>query len=366
MRARQTIGQDEVDAVYEFMTDVSKGSRILSGYLAGCVGGGLHVTTLEFKFAELVGRKYAIACNSATSGLLVACRAVFPEKTRIGVPVASMSATAAVPAFLGHNLKWLDVDDHMCAIPKGAEEVIGGAIVTDLFGHPADIGLWRKKMYPSFPIIQDAAQSLLATDNTEERAQVTVYSFNVHKVINAGEGGMITTDDPKLAEAMMYIVNHAEAAGKNYFGLNLRMPELTAVLVLSQLKTIREKVESFRLLDDWLRLSSSDGPLKPLPRRLGTTPSPYCTAFLAKSRGLAEIGARALSRIYLPARVGYGAGPLNRLLAFRTSGRRERGTVCPRAIEMLERLVLVELSPIDPTADEKEQIKEVFHDLGRK
>ena len=100
LRPFRHITQREIDTVVLAM---KRGP--LSGYLGGVRRGGYYVEALEEYFRERFHVTHAVACNSATSGLLLACMAcgVGPG-TLVGVPAMTMSATAAAPALLGAKL----------------------------------------------------------------------------------------------------------------------------------------------------------------------------------------------------------------------------------------------------------------------
>src|SRR5262245_54199489 len=102
-----TIGAEEERAVIEVLR-----SAPLSGYLGGYDQGGRCVEALEHEFAEVVGARHAVAVNSGTSGLLAACVAVgVVPGTRVLTTSYTMSATAAVPKFLGAKVIFGDIEN---------------------------------------------------------------------------------------------------------------------------------------------------------------------------------------------------------------------------------------------------------------
>ena len=247
LRPRNLITRADKTAVESFLIS----DAALSGYLAGSVYGGQYVQRLEEIWENKFHRRHAIACNSATSGLLAACAAMeIMDGTEVAVPALSMSATAAAPRIFKANLIWVDVDEAGCADPEKIPHIYGPRVkvVTSLFGHPPSTD-WKRH---ADSLIIDNAQGILASysDNTwvENLPAICVTSFNVHKQINAGEGGMISTDDDELAAVMRGFINHRESAHKEGIGLNLRMPEIAAVLVLSQLSRIEHTNATLRQL----------------------------------------------------------------------------------------------------------------------
>ncbi len=225
----------------------------LSGYLGGKLrSDGYWVNRLEkeWTYALRTGI-YSIACNSATSALLAACAAagIGPGK-RVAVPCFTMSATAAAPALLGAELVFMDVDEYFCADPSACPDNIDAAIVTNLFGHPAQLPEWRHLAgQRKFILIEDNAQAPFAEEGesyTGTKGHIGCWSLNIHKALQAGEGGICTTRDEKLADKIRLFCNHGEMTGERV-GLNLRMTELTAAIACAQLerseKIIRKRIE---------------------------------------------------------------------------------------------------------------------------
>lgn len=259
----------------------------LSGYLAGNPYGGAAVQRLEEMWATKFERQHAIACNSATSGLLAAALALgVDERTLAWVPSLSMSATVAIPKFLGSRLLWMDTDDNGGSKFEPTKLETSNTIVflTSLFGHPPNVE-WMDWKASGRDIILDNAQGVLASyinrDCWAENAgTITVTSFNVHKQINAGEGGMITTNDQYLSNKMRGIINHAEmneltAAS---VGFNFRMTEISALLALSQLQRIDNTVFGLRKLCNMLDGIMPDGFYPVHPPEL-TNSGCYCYVF---------------------------------------------------------------------------------------
>lgn len=203
----------------------------LSGYLGGELKGGHNIQRLERRWEETFNVKHAIACNSATSGLLAACHALGVHN--FAVPCFTMSATAAAPKILGRNVYFCDVDAVTYTInevPKYVEAIIA----VNLFGQPANLQ-WLKSFNKL--IIEDNAQAIFSTYDNKYAGtigNIGVFSLNVHKHLQCGEGGIIVTNDDDFAKELRLFINHGELAGGNV-GLNLRMTEVTAVIAYNQL-----------------------------------------------------------------------------------------------------------------------------------
>jgi perosamine synthetase len=241
-----TIGEEEKAAV---MAVLDGGE--LSGFVATPneqFWGGAGVRALEAAFCRRFGTKYAIAVNSATSGLhcAVAATGVGPGDEVIAPPY-TMSASATVILFTGAVPIFADIEDTtFCLDPAAVEAAITprtrGIMAVNLFGHPARLGELKAiaKRYNLF-LIEDNAQAPGATYEGKPAGTIGdagVFSFNRHKTIQCGEGGVIITNDDKLARKAALVRNHGEVVVGgmdiddivNTAGLNYRMTEMEAAV----------------------------------------------------------------------------------------------------------------------------------------
>lgn len=337
----------------------------LSGYLGGVRRGGFCVEKLEREFADALGVKHAIACNSATSGLLMACMAAdVGPGDKVAVPCFTMSATAAAPAFLGARIHFADIEDPTFCINGHPENFNGKAVIaTNLFGHPALLRntraicdtKTRDLKRPHF-LIEDNAQAPFAAEYAHYAGTVGhmgVFSFNVHKHLQAGEGGIVVTDDSDLADRLALARNHAEMASP-YLSLNLRMTEVTAAIALAQLakreKIITERIEIAETLTAMVR--GLPGLTPPVVRE-GCRHVFYCWALKIDQQR--DWFVQTMQSFGVPLRAGY-VDPLYRLPAFA-----KYATPCPIAERMHDReLVLYENCAWSPTAEQLTQMGEAF------
>lgn len=261
-----TIGEAEKFAVCKAL------KAPLSGYLGGIHKAGYWVTKLQERWKEAFGCQHAVACNSATSGLLAACMAagVGPGDT-VWTTAYSMSATAACAKVLGAHIVFIDIETirfsiNMNMIRSGNTPKC--IIVTNLFGHPAYLSAMRSWCDSNNVImIEDAAQSPFAMENGRYAGTIGhmgVFSFNVHKHLQAGEGGIIVSDIHDFILRAQDAINHGELSAqwddqnkKRYIGLNLRMTEPTAAIAFAQLGKaegiIASRIELAEELTDMVR-----------------------------------------------------------------------------------------------------------------
>ncbi len=250
------IGEDEKKAANRVLD-----SGVLSRYIGAWgpeFNGGLEVQNFEKEWANHFGVKHAIAVNSCTSGLQAALgvAGIGPGDEVIVSPY-TMSASATTPLWYGAVPVFADIEEeYFCLDPKSVEEKITehtkAIVVVDLFGQAYDAEaineIARKH---NLYVIEDCAQAPQAQYHgkfTGTLGTMGVYSFNFHKHIHTGEGGMIVTNDDNLAERLRLIRNHAEAVvGEkgtsdltNMVGLNFRLTELQAAIGRAQLTKLKQ------------------------------------------------------------------------------------------------------------------------------
>jgi perosamine synthetase len=367
-----TIGKEEIVAATSAMR-----AGPLSGYLGGELTGGLRVEALEYEFAGAIGSKHAVAVNSATSGLLIACMAagIKTGDDVITTPF-TMSATAAAPAFLGANIRFGDIEDKTFCLRHVALEKpqnCKAVIITNLFGHPADLKIWRDTCdMCGHVLIEDNAQAPFASEYahfTGTIGHMGVFSLNVHKHLQSGEGGIVVTNDDKLAHDLRLLRNHSELAAMGC-GLNLRMTEVTAAIALAQLakreKIISERIEIAETLTDMVK----DLPgLTPPVVRDGCRHVYYCLALTIDDFPLGDNRlvegdfspgdkrdwfVEAMQAEGVPLRRGY-VRPLYHLPAFE-----QYRSECPVAEHAHKTIALYENCAYTPTASQLRQFKTAF------
>jgi perosamine synthetase len=158
LRKYNTIGEAEIAAAVDAMR-----SGPLSGYLGGIDKGGRYVEELEDTFAGMLGVKHAVACNSATSGLLMACFSCGVQKHSVVLTTPyTMSATAAAAKFFGSKIMFGDIEWETFGLASNSKDQEDITISTNLFGHPARNNALKKD---NKALIEDSAQAVFAQDN---------------------------------------------------------------------------------------------------------------------------------------------------------------------------------------------------------
>ena len=223
----------------------------------GLLSMGPHVRRFEREFAAWVGTKFAVATGSCTGGLeaLLAATGI-GSGDEVIVPAQTFIATASAPARLGATPVFaevdenflLDVDDTLSRITSRTRAVIlvhfAGLI------HPRIRELHQQLRARGIALYEDAAHAHGAVHEGVKAgalADAACFSFYSTKNMTTGEGGMITTSNPSLAERCASIRGRGldVSAGYEIFtnlGTNQRMTEIQALMGVAQLRRIDSSV----------------------------------------------------------------------------------------------------------------------------
>lgn len=259
---RQEITQADIDAVVMVLQ---------SDFLTQ----GPQVPRFEQGIANHVGAKHALALNSATSALHIACLALgLGEGDWLWTSPITFVASANCGLYCGAQVDFVDIDPrtyNLC--PNVLEAKLQKAeqenclpkvlVAVHLCGQPCDMeAIYRLSQRFGFRIVEDASHAIGGKYQGEfigngRYSDITVFSFHPVKIITTAEGGMAVTNCDKLANKMALLRSHGitrdsqqmthEADGPWYYqqielGFNYRMTELQAALGVSQLERLDEYV----------------------------------------------------------------------------------------------------------------------------
>jgi perosamine synthetase len=237
--------------------------------------GGKRVQEFEFLLKSYLNIKHVIAVNSGTSALLAALLALGLKKgDEVLLPsftfVASANSVVAaggIPIFVDINMRdyTIDIRDLQTKITKRSKAIMP----VHLYGHPADMDeILELANSNSLEIIEDACQSLgsrYRKRQTGTIGSIGCFSMYASKVLTSGEGGAITTEDDEMADRLKMIRNHGMVEGYDtkVFGLNLRLPEISAAIAKVQMKKLNlmldKRKNNANLLTDILNHLDIDG-----------------------------------------------------------------------------------------------------------
>ncbi|UVL55020.1 UDP-4-amino-4,6-dideoxy-N-acetyl-beta-L-altrosamine transaminase [Pseudomonas sp. B21-035] len=255
---RQDISQADIDAVV---------SVLQSDFLTQ----GPMVPEFEQRVAQHVGARHALALNSATSALHVACLALgLGPGDRLWTTPVTFVASANCALYCGAQVDFVDIDPrtyNLCpqALARKLElaEQAGTlpkvVVPVHLCGQPCDMqAIHALAVRYGFKVIEDASHAIGGQYQGEfigngKYSDITVFSFHPVKIITTAEGGMAVTNDDALAQKMALLRSHGitrdpqqmthEADGPWYYqqidlGFNYRMNELQAALGVSQMQRL--------------------------------------------------------------------------------------------------------------------------------
>lgn len=245
---RQSLDDDDIQAV----VGVLKSDWLTTGPKVG---------EFEEAFAEWVGARFAISFSSGTAALHGAAFAaeLGPGDEAITSPM-TFCATANCVLYQGATPVFADVcDDTLNLDPHEVSSKVSSrtkAIITvDYAGHPAALDELRQVARSMGAILIEDACHALGAEYHGKRvgsiADMTVFSFHPVKHLTTGEGGMVTTNDARLAETLRRFRNHGissearqrQEAGQWLYemvllGFNYRLTDIACALGLSQLERL--------------------------------------------------------------------------------------------------------------------------------
>ena len=212
--------------------------------------GGKRVRDLERLLRDYLKIKHVIAVNSGTASLYAALIAAnVKQDDEVLLPSFTFVATAnsvvaagAKPIFVDINREdyTIDISDLKSRITKKSKAILP----VHLYGHPSDMDeiIELADKY-SLHIIEDACQSLGSIYKKKQTGTFGImgcFSLYASKVLTAGEGGAVATNNDHIADKLKMIRNHGMIEGydTHIFGFNLRLPELSAAIAKVQMNKL--------------------------------------------------------------------------------------------------------------------------------
>ena len=225
---------------------------------------GEFIPRLEQGFASFCGTAHGVSVMNGTCALHLALAALgIGPGDEVLVSSLTFVATANAVVHAGAKPVFVDSEHRTWNMDPAALEAAvtpqsKAVIVVHLYGHPADMqAIMEVAGRHGLAIIEDAAEAHGAEvrlDNKWRRVgsmgKAGCFSFYGNKILTTGEGGMLVTDDPALAEKAAWLRGHAMEKERPYWhteiGFNYRMTNLQAALGLGQLERVDEILEGKR------------------------------------------------------------------------------------------------------------------------
>jgi len=254
------------------------------------------VALLEAEFAAFMGTRYALAVSSCSAALFLSLEALeLPRDARVLIPAFTFAAVPSsivharcVPVLceVGENYR-IDMEDFAAKL----DDDISAVIISHMRGHTSDMdAIMALCEARDIPVVEDAAHSLGTTwhgRNIGTLGRVGCFSFQSYKLVNAGEGGILVTDDADLvarAVIMSGAYEHnwskhiagADAALEAAFArwqnklplYNLRMSNLSAAVIRPQLGHVARRVSDGRRNHDYTAIKLERSPWISVPEKL--------------------------------------------------------------------------------------------------
>ena len=235
--------------------------------------GGPQIEAFEKETADYVGARCAVGMSSGTDALLAALMALgIGPGDEVVVPSYTFFATAGSVARLGARPVFCDIDPvSLNMTPETLEPLLGertkAVIPVHLFGRAADIPALTKLCAPrDIAVIEDAAQAIggrLGDAKVGSMGRMACFSFFPSKNLGAcGDGGLISTQDEELADHLLRLRNHGQAAAYEHseVGGNFRLDAMQAALLRIKLRHLEEWTEKRRArAQTWRELTQARG-----------------------------------------------------------------------------------------------------------
>ncbi len=218
------------------------------------------VKNFENAFAQKFGMKHAVAVNSGGSALFLALKALdIKEGDEVIMPTFTMIATAAAATHCGAKPVFVDSseNDLNMDVSKIEEKITPRTKVimpVHIYGQPCNMDeIMRIAEKHNLLVVEDAAEvhgSKYKGKLSGTFGIASCFSFYANKIMTTGEGGMILTNDDKLANDLRHIRGYDFDDEKHFWhrtiAWNLRMPALGAALGLAQLERLDELIDKRR------------------------------------------------------------------------------------------------------------------------
>jgi len=228
--------------------NISEIEAELKGLLQGCIlsNFGKHVTQLETRLTELLCVKHVLTAPNATTGLMMVL-STLPKGSEVLLPSFTFPATAHAIMHMQLQPRFIDadLDTFNISVEDAASKITAktaAILAVHVFGNPCRVAeleaLARKHRLKLFFDAAAATGSEYHDQLLGANGDAEVFSLSGTKVVSAGEGGFITTNDEKLAQRINWLRNYGYDEKRSdclEIGFNGKLSELQAIFALKSL-----------------------------------------------------------------------------------------------------------------------------------
>lgn len=387
-------GGNLIDAEEEAsVLEVLRAKRLFRYY--GPTEGPSKVEQLEKEFAEHMGSRYALAVTSGTAALICGLRGIgIGAGDEVIVPAYTWIASASAVLAAGAVPVVAEVDDSLTLDPADVEAKISpytkAIMPVHMRGTPCQMdGILDVARRHGLKVIEDTCQADGASykgKRTGSMGDVGCFSLQFNKILTAGEGGMVITNQEEVWKRAVMFHDVIGGMRNNFtwdetlWGINFRMPELLGAVMLVQLRRLEGLLTSMRerkrmLIEGMRAVAAKKGvQFQRVPDPDGDA-SVACILLMPDAESAARVS-RALNAenigagvLYHPDRVDYHIYsqwvPIMAQRAWsdgdspwKQAKREIRYTkdMCPRSLELLGRAVHLDVNPLESNSEIEETI----------
>lgn len=237
---------------------------------------GKYISEFETRFSSWLGVERALSVTNGTVALHVALEALgIGPGDDVLVPTLTYIASANAVRYTGANVVLVDSEPEYWQMDvKDAERKITSKtkaiIAVHLYGHPCDMkAVMELAKKHSLFVVEDCAEAIgtrYAGRRVGTFGDVSCFSFFGNKTITTGEGGMVVSNNSRLAARVAHLKSQGLAADREYWhdaiGFNYRMTNLCAAIGCAQMESIDEVIAKKQQIADWYRESLAGVPVE--------------------------------------------------------------------------------------------------------
>jgi perosamine synthetase len=227
---------------------------------------GPKLPEFEQAFAKYVGRKHAVAVNSGTSALFLCMLALdITQGDEVITTPFTFIATSNTIMMAGAKPVFVDIDPvtlniDVAKIESKITKKTKAILPVEVFGSPAGFDRISKiAKKHKLPVIEDSCEALGSALNGKKAGSfgdISTFAFYPNKQMTTGEGGIILTDDDKLADMCASLRNQGRGKGAGWLaherlGYNYRISDINCALGISQLSRIEQMKSRRKQVAKW-------------------------------------------------------------------------------------------------------------------